>query len=216
MGLLPQNPSTKQLGPRGSSGYSSMISHCVRACSNSTMVILSAWRSLSACLENAYFPARINLRIVWLSTSQESARRFGGGGGSRTPVRKGPGLKAYIRSRFEKASQPLTSSQQESTAASPMVSPLLHGPRRKSQPAFMTPRSPLRAKVRRRATYLIKQREPIQYWHLVFGPRDCGCMAPGMPFSPVPPRRNRFAPYLGQCAVWHFYYSRIERAEETV
>ena len=120
MGLLPQNPSTKQLGPRGSSGYSSMISHCVRACSNSTMVILSAWRSLSACLENAYFPARTNLRIVWLSTSQESARRSGGGGGSRTPVRKGPGLKAYIRSRFETASQPLTSSQQELTAASPM------------------------------------------------------------------------------------------------
>ena len=44
---------------------------------------------------------------------------------------------------------------------------------------------------------LVKQREPIQYWQLVFGPRDCGCMAPGMPSSPVPSRRNRFAPTGG-------------------
>jgi len=42
---------------------------------------------------------------------------------------------------------------------------------------------------------VVKQREPIQYWQLVFGPRDCGCMAPGMPSSPVPSRRTRFAPF---------------------
>src|SRR3990172_593835 len=54
IGLLPENPTVRQLGPRGSVGYSSMISHPVRAPSSSTTVILSAWRSLSACLESSY------------------------------------------------------------------------------------------------------------------------------------------------------------------
>ena len=54
IGLLPEKPTVRQLGPRGSVGYSSMISHPVRASSSSTTVILSAWRSLSACLESSY------------------------------------------------------------------------------------------------------------------------------------------------------------------
>src|SRR3990172_4601540 len=71
IGLLPENPSTRQLGPRGSSPYSSMISFCVRASSSSTTVILSAWRSLSACFETSYFPARTRFRIALLSTSRK-------------------------------------------------------------------------------------------------------------------------------------------------
>jgi len=44
---------------------------------------------------------------------------FGGGGGSRTPVRKGTGLNAYILSRVRKTSPPATSNRQELPAASP-------------------------------------------------------------------------------------------------
>ena len=70
IGLLPENPTVRQLGPRGSVGYSSMISHPVRASSSSGTVILSAWRSLSACLENSYLSARTKSCIVCLSTQR--------------------------------------------------------------------------------------------------------------------------------------------------
>ena len=87
-----------------------------------------------------------------------------------------------------------------------MISLPFYGPKKKSQPAKVTPPSLLRAEAGRRATYLTKQRGPSLCWHLSFFHTIAGAWTPVCLLASILPVEPVSPPY-GEIQSIHPYFT---------